>query len=265
MNVNTSKSHSGIGDNQMISNGTREMNINRIARITGFLYGPLMLVLAPFGIIYVPIALVVAGDAAATANNITEHIGLFRLSIFATLIVAIAHIFIVLLLYKILRPVNKDLAWLMVIFMLVSIPFGMLNELNRVAIVALLSGADYLTAIPAEQLQAQALLLHNVHQSGIEIEYVFWGLWLLPMGYLVLRSEFISSIPGILLIVSGLGYVVDFVARLVLVEYTTSPFATVISATQFCEIIFPFWLLIAGVNVKKWRNAHQTSIQKLAT
>jgi len=91
-------------------------SINKTARIAGFLY----LLLAPlgfFGGMYIP-SLIVSGDAAATVNNILAHVWLFRLSIMSALTVPIVNIFLVLLLYKLLKPVNKNHAVLMVVFIL---------------------------------------------------------------------------------------------------------------------------------------------------
>jgi hypothetical protein len=82
---------------------------------------------------YVPSTLIVSGDAAATANNIMANEMLFRLGIVGSLLVQIIQILVVLLLYKLLKPVNKNMAVLMVVFALVGIPISMLNTLNRVA------------------------------------------------------------------------------------------------------------------------------------
>ena len=79
--------------------GIAETSPNKVARIAGSLYGPLMLPLGLFGLMYVPTVLVVAGDAVTTTKNIMANIGLFRLSIATAIIVQVAHIFIVLLLY----------------------------------------------------------------------------------------------------------------------------------------------------------------------
>jgi hypothetical protein len=171
-----------------------EMNPNKTARIAGFLYGPLMLLLGPFGIMYVPTVLVVAGDAVTTAQNIMANIGLFRLSIVTALIVQVAHIFIVLLLYKLLKPVNKNLASLMVIFMLVGIPITMLNELNHAAVLLLLSGADYLNVFTAGQLQALVLMFHGLHEYVINsIASIFWGLWLRQLLRQLLRLQCLGN------------------------------------------------------------------------
>ena len=137
----------------------------------------------------------------------------------------------------------------MVIFMLVGIPITMLNELNHSAILLLLSGADYLNVFTEDQLQALVLMFHNLHESVINSNAsIFWGLWLFPMGYLVIKSGFISKIPGVLLIIAGCGYVIDTLARLLSPNYG----ATIISITLFGEIVFPIWLLIKGVNVEQW-------------
>jgi hypothetical protein len=233
---------------------TAETSPNTVARITGLLYGPLMLPLGLFGLMYVPTVLVVAGDAVTTTKNIMANIGLFRLSIVTALIVQVTHIFIVLLLYKLLKPVNKNLASLMVIFMLVGIPITMLNELNHFAVLLLSSGADYLKDFTAGQLQALVLMFHNLHEYVINsIASIFWGLWLFPMGYLVIKSGFISKIPGVLLIIAGSGYLIDTFARILSPIYGATIIATIITVTMFGEVVFPFWLLIKGVNVEKWK------------
>jgi hypothetical protein len=229
------------------------MNPNKTARIAGLLY-VLMMPLGLLGIMYVPTVLVVARDAVTTSKNIMANIGMFRLSIVTALLVQVAHIFIVLLLYQLLKPVDKNWAALMVIFMLVGVPITMLNELNHFAVQLLLSGADHLNVFTASQLQTLVLVFHDLHEYVINsIASIFWGLWLLPMGYLVFKSGFISKIPGVLLIIAGFGYLVDTFAKILSPSYGTTMIATVIMATLFGEVAFPIWLLIKGVNVEKWK------------
>jgi hypothetical protein len=142
----------------------------------------------------------------------------------------------------------------MVIFMLVGIPITMLNELNHFAVLLLSSGADYLKDFTAGQLQALVLMFHNLHEYVINsIASIFWGLWLFPMGYLVIKSGFISKIPGVLLIIAGSGYLIDTFARILSPIYGATIIATIITVTMFGEVVFPFWLLIKGVNVEKWK------------
>jgi len=226
---------------------SKKMNPNRTARIAGFLY--LMLVpLGIFGIMYVPSTLVVSGDAAATVSNIMAQESLFRLSIVSALLVQLINIAVVLVLYQLLKPVNKKHAALMVIFILVAASIAMLNELTQFAVLLLLSGADYLTVFPKDQLQALVLLLLDLHEQGINIASIFWGLWLFPMGYLIFKSNYIPKILGILLMIGCFGYLADFV---ILIFFPN--FGVVISEFTFIgELLLPLWLLIKGINVEQW-------------
>jgi len=216
------------------------------ARIAGVLY----LFIAVSGIfngMFGPSSLIVLGDAAITANNIMASESIFRLGIVNDLIAQTVGILLVLVLYKLLKPVNKNQALLMVIFALVGIPIVMLNLLNQFAAQLLLSGANYLTVFAADQLQALVMLFLNLDEHGFFIAHIFWGLWLFPMGYLVYKSGYIPRILGILLIIAGFGYLIDFVTF-----FFVPSFGPIKMFTFIGEVLFPLWLLIKGVNVEQW-------------
>ena len=173
---------------------------------------------------------------------------LFRSGIVSWLISQTVFVFLVLVLYKLLKPVNKNHALLMVIFALVSVPIAFINELNQFAAVLLLSGADYLTVFPADQLQAQVMFFLDLHTAGFSIASIFWGLWLLPFGYLVYKSGFLPRILGILLIIGFLGFLIDFFIFFLFPNLDV----TVGDFTGIGEILITLWLLIKGVNVEQW-------------
>lgn len=233
----------------MISN-----SINKTARVAGLLY----LILLPLGIfgMYVTSSLAVPGDAATIASNIVASESLFRLSIVTALVVQVVNIFVVLLLYRLLEPVNKNMAVLMVIFLLVGVPIAMLNELNHLVALQLLSGVGYLAPFTHQQLQALALQFLDLHKLGLSIAGIFWGLWLFPMGYLVFRSGFLPRILGVLLMIGCLGYLIDSFAAFLLPNSGVS----VAMLTFWGEVLLPLWLLIKGVNVEKW-NEQRTKVQ----
>ncbi|MCJ7735478.1 MAG: DUF4386 domain-containing protein [Anaerolineales bacterium] len=222
-----------------------KMNPNKTARIAASL-SLIMIPFALFGVMWVS-SLIVPGDAATTVNNIIASESLFRLSIGSSLLIQIGHILLVLILYKLLKPVNKNHALLMVIFFLVGVPIAMLKELNQFAALLLLSGADYLTVFTAGQLQALVPLFLDLHEHGIMIAGIFWGLWLFPMGYLVFKSGFLPRILGILLIIGGFGYLIDSFAIFLFPSFQAIALFTFIG-----EVLFPLWLLIKGVNVEQW-------------
>ena len=221
-------------------------------RIAAFL----ILILSPlpvFGMIYVPSMLIVPGDAATTARNIMTSESLFRLGIASTLFSQLVGIFWVLVLYQLLKPVNKNMAVLMVIFYLLIVPIAMLNELNQFAVLLLSSSTDYLRAFTPGQLHTLSSLFLNLHTYGIQIAGIFWGLWLFPYGFLVFKSGFLPRIIGVLLMLGCFSYLIQsFVGFLSpnLEVYT----ALLAVLTSSGELLLPLWLLIKGVNVGQWEN-----------
>jgi len=226
----------------------KKSSINGTARIAGVLYLTLM-PLGIFGLLYVPAALIVPGDAAATAEKIMASEMIFRLSIITALLVQIVNIFVVQALHQLLKPVNRNMAALMVIFILLGAPIAMLSEVNKFAVLFLLDGTEMQSAFTMEQLRALAYFFLKVHEHGITIASIFWGLWLFPMGYLVYKSGFLPKFIGVLLMIGCLGYLIDAsISALALdVDWTISQF------TFIGEILLPLWLVVRGVNVEQWQ------------
>ena len=221
-------------------------NPNKLARISAILY-LLMVPLGFFGYMYVPSFLKVPGDAAATVQNIINSGLIYRLSIVSALTVQIINIFLVIVLYKLLKAVNKTHALFMVVFLLIGTPIAMLSQLNLVGALLLSNGTGYLQAFTAEQLRAQVMLFLDLHRHGAYIAGIFFGLWLFPMGYLVFKSGFLPRVLGILLMIGCFGYLIDSFA------YFLDPsFKEIVMFTFWGEILFPLWLLIKGVDVERW-------------
>ena len=221
-------------------------SVNSTARLAGGLYLASM-PFAIFGFFYVPSALLVPGDAATTCRNIMASELLFRSGTVSWLVSHIILIFQVLVLYRLLKPVNKDNAALMVVLALVSIPIVFLNEVNHLAALQVLRSANDGTLIAA-QLHAQVMLFLDMRQSGILVAQVFYGLWLLPLGVLVFRSGFLPRLLGVLLLIAAAGYLIDSGTQLLF-----PGFATISLFTFIGELVFPLWLVIKGVNVERWR------------
>ena len=127
------------------------------------------------------------------------------------------------------------MATLMVIFSLLAVPIAFLNEINNLAVLHLLNQAN--------ESQHLISIFLNIHEQGILIAQVFWGLWLFPLGYLVYTSGGMPKFIGILLIIGCVGYVVDSFTQILLPQFkiTFSEF------TFLGEVIFPLWLLIKGI------------------
>jgi hypothetical protein len=243
---------SEIGEKTMTTK--EEMNPKKTARIAGLMF-LIVFVLGVFGELFVRQRLIVPGDAATTVNNIMASESLFRLSIVSDLIRQTVLVLLPLVLYKLLKSVNKNIAALMVILALVGVIIGFINKLNQIAALLLMSGADYLTAFGADQLYAQVMFFLDLHRYG-EFIPMFLSFWLIPLGYLVFKSGFFPRILGILLIIAGFGYLADSV-----IFYLFPNLDVTISLVTFIgEVIFMLWLLIMGVNVEEWeKRAHEST------
>jgi hypothetical protein len=165
-------------------------------RFAGLLY-VLFSIPGFFAMIYVPGKLIVHGNAAATANNISASETLFRLGIAGQLICQAGFIFVALALYDLLKGVNQRHASLWVILVVVAIPIAFLNELNSIAALVLVRGADFLSLFEKPQRDALAMLFLSLHDEGIGVVEMCWGLGFFPLGLLVYRSRFLPRFLGV--------------------------------------------------------------------
>ncbi len=213
----------------------------KTARFTG-LIGIIVLVTGSFAH-SVNTKLLNFDNAAETTNNILSSESLFRLSFVSGLIMETVFVFYAFLLYKLLRPVCKNYATLMLILALLPVPIFLMNQLNLFAV--LISAK--------EQMQEQMIFYLHLYKNGGFIVSIFFGLWLLPLGYLVFKSSYLPKILGIFLMIGCFGYLINFMQGFLFpgTEATlwTNP---VLIITHISELILMLWLLIMGVNIKKW-------------
>ncbi len=225
------------------------MDINKkTARIAGLFY--LVVVLSGlFHLLYVPGKLINWQNPAITLQNIIANETMFRLSLLAGCICYTAFLFLPLVLYKLLAPVNKVNAVAMAALALLSVPISFVNLLNKFAVLTLISKPD---AVAPPGLAAQVMQQLQYYSNGNLVASLFWGLWLLPFGWLVYRSGFLPKVLGVLLMAGCMGYVVNFVGELVFpIWYNKSGIDSWISIPGgLGEIGTCLWLLVMGVKVK---------------
>jgi hypothetical protein len=217
----------------------------KMARLTGLAY--LVVVLAgPFTLMYVPGKLIVPGDATQTANNILAHQGLYQANIIVGLISELAFIAVVLMLYQLLKDVNRRLALLMVLLIMIDVPLAFLGIANEAATLAFLRGGQFLDVFDKPQRDALAMLLVSADRHGALVSQVFWGLWLLPLGLLIRRSGFLPRLLGLWLLVNGLAYLVLSATGLLWPQHLKTVW-TVATPAMFGEMALMLWLLVLGV------------------
>ncbi len=208
--------------------------LRRDGRIAGVLY--LVVVLAGiFCLAYVP------SQTGTTVVEAAARIGLFRAGIAAFLVMQVAFLLVPLALYRVLGDVNRCAAIAMVALAVVSVPIGLMAVTHRMEALSLLQG----TAVDADA--AFALCLQR-YGFGLRIASLFWGLWLLPFGWLVLRSARLPRVLGVLLILGGIGYVVQVFGGLVPGLADAAWMGYVRMPAAFGEIGSCLWLLVFGAS-----------------
>ena len=204
---------------------------------------------ATFGQVIVRDRLVVAGDAAATAANILGHEPLFWLGFASSLIGVAFHIAWAVLMYELLKPVNKSLSLLAAFIILVGCAIQTLTSFLYLTPLLILKGGSSLSAFTPEQLQALALMFLKLNAYAFNIDLVFFGLWCVLTGYLIYRSAFLPRILGVLLSISGLGFLTYIYPPLAYRLFF--PYIAVASALG--EIPLELWLIVMGVNAQRWK------------
>jgi hypothetical protein len=218
--------------------------VKAAARRTGRLYLVMAAVMI-FAFMYIPGTFVVSGDAAATAQNITQRATLYRIGILGALLSHILFVFVVLSLYDLFRDVDRRLARLMVALVCVGAAVELANILNRAAPLVLLSGADFLSVFSRAQLEALAYAFLRLNSTLGQLLMSIWGLWLIPFGMLVIKSRWFPRIFGILLFIAGGAYMFGVVARLLIPQSyaSISPF---IMPLAMGELGIVLWMAVVG-------------------
>lgn len=218
------------------------VRLGRDGRAAGALY--LLVVLAGmFCLAWVPSQLGAAADAAARP-------GLFRAGIAAFLVMQVAFLLLPFALYRVLGDVDRGIATVMVVLAVVAVPIGMVAAMHQLdALASLAPRTD--TMVPGVSF-AEAM-----QDSGraLRIASLFWGLWLLPFGWLVLRSARVPRVLGLLLVLGGIGYVANVFGGL-WPGYSASGVADYIRLpAALGEIGSCLWLLLFGARTGGTRSA----------
>lgn len=222
------------------------------ARIGGLLY----LVIIVAGILdemFVRSKIIVSGDAAATANNIMNSQSLWSIGIAGDLIMHVCDVPLMLIFYVLLKPVNKNLALLAILFNLVQTAVLVANKLNLLTPLFLLGDADYMKAFNANQLDALAYISVKTHGYGFGIGLIFFGFECLVDGYLIFKSGFFPKALGVLMQLAGLSYLINGFALIVAPKVADILFPGILVPAFIGETSLCIWLLVKGVNVAKWK------------
>ena len=236
-----------------MTNRIADISLRQAAIVAGFGYLSVFILggFANFPNVIMP------GDAAATVNNIMASESLFRKYVASWIIVLISDTVVAWALYVLLKPVNKSLSLLAAWFRLLFVAFYGRAFVSLLSILPLLSGADYLTVFEPNQLQAQMMLFLSAYDYGVNISFVFFGLHIFLLGYLIFKSDYIPRILGVLLIIASVGYQIDSFASFLSSNYANNEalFILFIAVPAIiAEFSLTLWLLFRGAKIPEMKS-----------
>jgi hypothetical protein len=218
----------------------------RLARIAGLLYLAVG-ILGAFAFAAVYTAMYVAGDAAATASKLVANAGLVKIGVAADLIQVTVWVFLALTLYVLLRHVSGYAARAMVVLVAIGASLSFMNILFEFQGMRVATDPTYTATLGAAGATALAMLMLDLQHYGYAIAGIFFGLWLVPLGYLTFKSGMFPKVLGIVLVVGGIGYLFDTLAAFVAPELTPIIHAIAALLGIVAEVSLLAYLLVKGV------------------
>jgi hypothetical protein len=222
----------------------------RLARFAGFLY-LVNAITAGFAFGYVLTKVYVPGNAATTAANVAANSGLVRAGAVIDMFQATEWVVLAIALYLLLKHVHLGAARAMVITVVVGSAITCLNDVFQIESVRVATQSTFAAALGAGGSSAMVLLLLDLHHYGFLIAQIFFGLWLMPLGYLAYRSEMFPKVLGIALIVGGACYLVGLLAVFLVPDAGEKINSLVTIPSAVAEISMLGYLLAVGVKAPK--------------
>ncbi len=222
------------------------------ARAAGVLY-LLIIATGAFGEIVVRGTLFVSGDPSSTAANIAASESLWRVGIAGDILQHVFDIPVMLALYLTLKPVNKNLARLAILFNLIQTAVLVANSFNLVMPLFLVGNAEYLKAFAPDQLHAWTQLFVRLHTYGFGIGLVFFGLACLVSGFLIFKSGYLPRILGVLMMIAGLCYLTNSFALLLAPALAAVIVPAILVPPLIAELSLALWLVSRGILVEAWQ------------
>lgn len=217
-------------------------SVNKIARTAGLFY--LLYVIT--SVIANLFGKFVFVEAPVTINHIMTHAFQFRIGFVINLFSVVFFVVAAWALYVLLKPVNQDLALLFLLFNVAGFAVWLFSSLCLFASLVILNGVETITVFQPDQLQALAVFFVNLYKTGGVIAQVPYGVWLFPLGYLVLKSGFLPKILGYLLIADGICQFVYVCQRFIFPDLGIIVYPCM-AISFIAEVSLALWLSIKAV------------------
>lgn len=234
---------------------TEIQSLKYTAKLAGLLY-LIGAILSAFGLMYSPLNSGAKNDNSTTISNILNNEFLFRLKVVSNLTSAVIFLVLVFVLYRLFKDVRQRYAKLMVAFIVAQVPITFILESFRIAALFTLK-SGLLPSFDQAQANTLAMSYLKIYQSGVGMQEIFWGLWLIPFGQLVCKSGFIPRVLGLFLVTGGIAYLIDSCVFLLLPEQKANVTRFAVIFWALAEFPIICWLLIKGVKTPKVQAARE--------
>jgi Domain of unknown function (DUF4386) len=191
----------------------------------------------------------ITGNAASTVHNLLASPNVLRFAFVTDLASAVLFFLAAWALYALLRPVNENFALLFLLLNLGGVVVQAVNALNLFAALQVLNDSSYVSSFSAGQLQAIVMNDINLYNDGFMIAQIFFGSWVLPLGYLVYKSGFLPRLLGALLMVDALAILFWFSQYFLLPSYSTVSYPA-LAVSFIAEFGLALWLLFISVKIR---------------
>jgi len=234
-----------------MTNSVRDVRPQVYARVGGILY-LVIIGLGTIGELVTRGSFVVSGNASATAANILASPFRWRMGIAGDLVMHVCDVGVMIVLYVLLRPVNRNLALAAVLFTLVQTSVLLANKLNLLLPLFLLGDAPYLNAFTPEQRQALSFVALRTHDYGFAVGLTFFGMACIVVGYLIVRAAYLPSTIGVLMQVAGACYLINSFSRLLDPPLASRLAVFILLPAFIAELSLALWLLVKRVDLRRW-------------
>jgi hypothetical protein len=217
------------------------MTRDATARLGGLLY---LATLPTAGFAYGYVAFMPKGDPAVLVAALESGRAVLNWTIVLGAAGFIDYLVMAALFHRLLAPAGKVAADLMVLFVAASVPLALMALAQRMDLMALLDAGS-------PQLLAEAPRLLRSEANLIQLATIFWGLWMMPLGWLSYRSGLVPKPIGMALIAGGFGYLAGFLLPVVGVTPPAIVSGALMGVTLSSEFAFMFWLMIKGAGTQR--------------
>lgn len=222
----------------------KESSLLKYARVGGILY-LLIIILGAIGQIGIR-EQIITTDASSTYQNIVNSSTVWRMGITGDILMHLLDIPLMVVLYMLLKSVNKNIALLGVLFNIIQTSVLVVNKLTLIIPLIIIGNTEYAKAFSLEQISSQIYLLTDIHDYGFGLGLIFFGFACLTYGYLIYNSNYFPNILGIMVAIAGICYIINSLVLILAPQYSGDIFQILIFSL-IGELSFALWLITKGI------------------